>query len=552
MAKAIYKRGITSYKARVKINDTTSTTNGGKTGLTNASAGLVISTICDNEAAATSYSGANIETITAIGTYQAPSAGKIRFKEIDATNHPGWYEIHVADARMAVADARSIGFTVVVTGGSQVDWEVQLEPVPANAKQWRDTDIAAEDTAGYPKVTLKTGTGAGEVDMTSGVPKANLVQILGTVLTETAGQIAAAFKKFFDKASPTGTINSIPDAVPDAAGGLTTKTYLDGRTLASAVYATAAAQAALQTSLDDIPTNSEFNDRSLPTLQYGTAANQATLATAIAATATPAQVKTQADQALADAKAGYAIAIEAAILDEGDATALLAAIAAKVEEFLMNEGDAAATIQAIATAVTASVWANASRTLTSGVNIVLAKGVGLTGLNDISQSQVGNEAANALTVYDPPTKAELDAAQAALATAIGLTATPAQVLTQATAALNTYDPPTNAEMQLAFTALGDDVSDLHADVADYIAKFHGLLVDVNAVPWTFAGLATAGAQIQIIDWLEADWKLNVNTNPWQVESFKKGTSTLLGTKKLKEANNTPVTSFNQRVGQQVQ
>jgi hypothetical protein len=36
----------------------------------------------------------------------------------------------------------------------------------------------------------------------------------------TAGQIAAAFKKFFDKASPTGTINSLPDAVPGAAGGL--------------------------------------------------------------------------------------------------------------------------------------------------------------------------------------------------------------------------------------------------------------------------------------------------------------------------------------------
>jgi hypothetical protein len=48
----------------------------------------------------------------------------------------------------------------------------------------------------------------------------DLVSILGTALTETAGLIAAAFKKFFNIATPTGTVNSLPDAVPTAAGGL--------------------------------------------------------------------------------------------------------------------------------------------------------------------------------------------------------------------------------------------------------------------------------------------------------------------------------------------
>lgn len=43
--------------------------------------------------------------------------------------------------------------------------------------------------------------------------------------------------------------------------------------------------------------------------------------------------------------------LEAAMLNEGDASALLAAIAAKVEQFLINEGDATATLAAIATAV---------------------------------------------------------------------------------------------------------------------------------------------------------------------------------------------------------
>lgn len=75
-------------------------------------------------------------------------------------------------------------------------------------------------------VTISTGSGAGQLDITSGVVKANLAQILGTALTETAGQIAAAFKKFFDKAAPTGTINSLPDALPSAASGLPLKSDL--------------------------------------------------------------------------------------------------------------------------------------------------------------------------------------------------------------------------------------------------------------------------------------------------------------------------------------
>lgn len=48
-----------------------------------------------------------------------------------------------------------------------------------------------------------------------------LVQILDTPLTESAsGRIEAAFKNFFNVASPTGTVNSLPAAVPGAANGL--------------------------------------------------------------------------------------------------------------------------------------------------------------------------------------------------------------------------------------------------------------------------------------------------------------------------------------------
>ena len=58
-------------------------------------------------------------------------------------------------------------------------------------------------------VLISAGTGTGQLDVTSGVIKANLAQILGTALTETAGYLAAAFKAFFNIASPVLTTASV-------------------------------------------------------------------------------------------------------------------------------------------------------------------------------------------------------------------------------------------------------------------------------------------------------------------------------------------------------
>lgn len=65
--------------------------------------------------------------------------------------------------------------------------------------------------------------------------------------------------------------------------------------------------------------------------------------------------------------------------------------------------------------VATAVWGAVTRTLTSGANIVLAKGTGVTGFNDVSSSDVQTAATAALNAYDPPTKAELDGAVAPLA-----------------------------------------------------------------------------------------------------------------------------------------
>lgn len=42
------------------------------------------------------------------------------------------------------------------------------DTLPADVTQWNGTNVATPDTAGHPKVTLKSGTGTGEVSLSSG------------------------------------------------------------------------------------------------------------------------------------------------------------------------------------------------------------------------------------------------------------------------------------------------------------------------------------------------------------------------------------------------
>lgn len=142
----------------VKIADPASTTNGGKTALTSASSGLIIAIRPDNSAATTAYtaSGTTIDTITTLGVYAAPTAGHCRFKEIDATNHPGHYELQFAAGLWATAGARKLVGTVLVTGGAQTDFEIQLS----------GPDVGA--VAGGTGALIQFGASAGQINPASG------------------------------------------------------------------------------------------------------------------------------------------------------------------------------------------------------------------------------------------------------------------------------------------------------------------------------------------------------------------------------------------------
>lgn len=84
----------------------------------------------------------------------------------------------------------------------------------ANAVKVGPTGAGTAQTAGDLAARLPAALTA------NGNMKSSLVEILTTALTETGGLLTGAFKKFFNVAVPTGTVNSIPDALPGAAAGL--------------------------------------------------------------------------------------------------------------------------------------------------------------------------------------------------------------------------------------------------------------------------------------------------------------------------------------------
>ena len=87
------------------------------TGLAFNTASLSIATIANNEATAnvdTTAATSSVETIATLGTYATPTAGFVRFKEVDATNMPGLYELQWENARYAVAGAKYLD--ICITG----------------------------------------------------------------------------------------------------------------------------------------------------------------------------------------------------------------------------------------------------------------------------------------------------------------------------------------------------------------------------------------------------------------------------------------------------
>ena len=172
----------------------------------------------------------------------------------------GYYDIEITAAQLNITAGRAL-FCIydddvilpyfeewLVVPANVFDSLMGTDKLDVNAAELGGTVQTGRDIGS--SVLLSSGTGTGQLDFTSGVVKANLAQILGTVLTETAGLIAAGFKKFFNVATPTGTVNSLPDAVPGANGGLPTQ---NGTKLNQTVDLTAGQTIPTVTNLTNLP-----------------------------------------------------------------------------------------------------------------------------------------------------------------------------------------------------------------------------------------------------------------------------------------------------------
>ncbi len=132
--KLALRPGITSYRTRIFVQDTRQANIQGLTGLAYNSSGLKWYYFRDGDTSATSITPAN----TSLGTWT--SGG---FKEIDATNLPGWYELGIPNACLATGDVGMSLYGAANMGVVNVEIQLQGLPIdlaqPIGAAAWSDT-----------------------------------------------------------------------------------------------------------------------------------------------------------------------------------------------------------------------------------------------------------------------------------------------------------------------------------------------------------------------------------------------------------------------------
>lgn len=287
--KEIIERGTTSVILHIEILDSTSTTGGMKTGLAYDTASIACRKIRSGE---TLSSAVTIEDITTLGTYQAPTSNAhIRFKEVDSTNWPGLYEIHIhndwldntnsrrnvkfvirgatgmvaTSVELQLADpVRGVGSPTALpnaaaeaagglytrgTGAGQIN-QANNGQIDVNTVRFGGTTQTARDIGA--SVLLSPGTGAGQLDITSGIPKANVTQFGGVAGAFTSGRPEVNMTHAAGTAWGSGGITSgslSAGAIAAIQSGLSTLTQADIRT------AIGLASADLDTQLSSLATN---------------------------------------------------------------------------------------------------------------------------------------------------------------------------------------------------------------------------------------------------------------------------------------------------------
>jgi hypothetical protein len=109
-----------------------------------------------NSATAQTYMENGFYTV-ALDATDAGTLGRLTVKWFDATVAAGCWTLE---------------YEVVTANAWDSDFSTAIRPV--NVTQWTGTAVATPDTAGCPKVTVKAGTGTGELNLTSGRVDSNV------------------------------------------------------------------------------------------------------------------------------------------------------------------------------------------------------------------------------------------------------------------------------------------------------------------------------------------------------------------------------------------
>jgi hypothetical protein len=285
-----------------------------------------------------------------------------------------------------------------------------------NVSHWKGTAAATVDTAGYPVVTIKDGTGAGEIALTSGAIDAVTLVATATTLTNDPTGVTTLLSRLGTPSNLGGgatiaanlaDIEAQTDDIGTAGAGL------------SAIPWNASWDAEVQSEANDALVANNLDHLVLSAVDtdfattvhldsvIGHLADGGGMATYDRTTDSLEINRDQVALAIAyvDQINGTTATIEDAVITE------VADIKAKTDQMVFTtanrldvqvfgmEADAitAASLAADAGAeIGTAVWASATRVLTAGTNIVLAKGVGVTGFNDLSAAQVNTEVDTAI------------------------------------------------------------------------------------------------------------------------------------------------------------
>lgn len=391
-----YKTGSTDKSIKVFIRDASVTTGAGLTGLAYNSAGL------------TAYYQINNGTPTAITLATLASATAAHsdggFIAVDGTNMPGLYRLDLPDAVVATTGDVVIhlkGATNMVPTPKEIQVVantaadiIALLPTALTAGGNMKVDVLAisgDTTAADNAEAFFDGTGyAGTNNVIPTVTTATNVTTVNGLAANviTAAATASDFGTEIGTAvwaAATRTLSAGTNIVLAKGTGITGFNDLDAAGVRSAV---GLASANLDTQLAALPTDADVSAAvwNAATATYGSAGTYGAL------------VETNLDAAVSSrlSTAGYTAPDNASI------SAILTDTGTSIPAQISGLNDISA----------ADVWAAATRTLTAGTNIVLAKGTGITGFTDIDAAGVRTAVGLA--------SANLDTQIATLATAANL------------------------------------------------------------------------------------------------------------------------------------